>query len=145
LAHTIIIGVSIPLAILSLVIVLSLLHETVNPMALGGLALAGGILVDDATVTIENISRHLGKANHCMRTFCKARRRSKCPPWSPLFASASVFLPMFALGGVVHYLFSRPPSGDLSPCSHPHPVANISSTLAMYLLIAPAANPGPFL
>jgi multidrug efflux pump subunit AcrB len=55
----VIIGVSIPLAILSSVIILSFLHQTINLMTLGGLALAVGILVDDATVTIENISRHL--------------------------------------------------------------------------------------
>ena len=56
---TLIIAVSIPLSILTSVIVLSFLHETINIMTLGGLALAVGILVDDATVTIENIERHL--------------------------------------------------------------------------------------
>src|ERR1700731_12305 len=56
---TLLIAVSIPLAILTSVIVLSLLHQTINTMTLGGLALAVGILVDDATVTIENIERHL--------------------------------------------------------------------------------------
>jgi multidrug efflux pump subunit AcrB len=69
---TLIIAVSIPLSILTSVIVLSLLRETINTMTLGGLALAVGILVDDATVTIENIERHR------MRVSSKARRRSLC-------------------------------------------------------------------
>src|SRR5262249_49321554 len=62
--HTLIIAISIPLSILSSLIVLSALGETINIMTLGGLALAVGILVDDATVTIENIDRNLEDGAH---------------------------------------------------------------------------------
>ena len=72
---TLIIAVSIPLSILTSIIVLSLLHETINIMTLGGLALAVGILVDDATVTIENIERYL-EEGHEMREAHPRRRRT---------------------------------------------------------------------
>ena len=87
---TLIIAVSIPLSILTSVIVLSFLGQTINIMTLGGLALAVGILVDDATVTIENIERYLEEGHELSATrSSKVRRRSPCPRLSPRFASAS--------------------------------------------------------
>ena len=86
---TIIIAVSIPLSILTSVIVLSLIGQTINIMTLGGLALAVGILVDDATVTIENIERYLEDGHVCTMPSSKAQRRSPCPHWSRPSASAS--------------------------------------------------------
>ena len=87
---TLIIAVSIPLSILTSVMVLSFLRETINIMTLGGLALAVGILVDDATVTIENIERFM-EEGHALRTLpsWKARRRLRCRPWFPPSPSAS--------------------------------------------------------
>ena len=91
LAITMIIAISIPLSILTSVIVLGLLGETINTMTLGGLALAVGILVDDATVTIENIERFLEQGQPCATRFLKARRRSRCRRWFRRFASALCF------------------------------------------------------
>ena len=101
---TLIIAVSIPLSILTSVIVLGLLGETINIMTLGGLALAVGILVDDATVTIENIERYLEEGPNCGRRFWKAQVRSPSRRWFPRCASASCFCPMFFLSGVARYL-----------------------------------------
>ncbi len=89
---TIIIAISIPLSILTSVMVLSFLGETINTMTLGGLALAVGILVDDATVTIENIERFLEEGQplrHC--DSWKAPRRFQCRRLCRRFASASSF------------------------------------------------------
>ncbi len=87
---TLIIAVSIPLSILTSVIALSFLGETINIMTLGGLALAVGILVDDATVTIENIERYLEEGRELRGAILDGRgRRSRCPPSSPRSASAS--------------------------------------------------------
>jgi multidrug efflux pump subunit AcrB len=79
---TLIVAASIPLAILSSIAILSMTGETLNLMTLGGLALAVGILVDDATVTIENIHRirHDGAE---LRRQLTAPPASRCPPWSP--------------------------------------------------------------
>jgi multidrug efflux pump subunit AcrB len=91
---TLIIAISIPLSILTSVIVLSFLGETINTMTLGGLALAVGILVDDATVTIENIERFISKkVMNCATRFSKARRKFPCRPWSRRCASASCSCP----------------------------------------------------
>ncbi len=86
---TIIIAVSIPLSILTSIMALSFLGQTINIMTLGGLALAVGILVDDATVTIENMERYLEEGHGLRRRSCKAPRRSPCRRWSPRCASAS--------------------------------------------------------
>jgi hypothetical protein len=80
---TVIIAVSIPLSILCSLSVLAMLHETINIMTLGGLALAVGILVDDATVAIENINRNLEPARSWSNPSSTARRRSPSRPWSP--------------------------------------------------------------
>jgi multidrug efflux pump subunit AcrB len=86
---TLIIAVSIPLSILASLAALSALGETINLMTLGGLALAVGILVDDATVTIENIERHMSGGEALETAYWRAPARSPCRPWSRPCASAS--------------------------------------------------------
>jgi len=84
---TLIIAVSIPLSILTSVMILSFLGETINIMTLGGLALAVGILVDDATVTIENIERYFEEGHAQRDASWMARRKSPCPRWCRRCAS----------------------------------------------------------
>ena len=88
---TLIVCISIPLSILTSLCILSVLGQTINVMTLGGLALAVGILVDDATVEIENTHRNLGCASRCSPPCSMARRRSPFRPLSPplRFASCS--------------------------------------------------------
>ena len=102
---TLIIAISIPLSILTSVIVLSLLGETINTMTLGGLALAVGILVDDATSPSRTSSAISKKGNRCMRPSSKARRRSRFPPSSPRSASALSSYRCSSSRGVARYLF----------------------------------------
>jgi multidrug efflux pump subunit AcrB len=102
---TIIIAISIPLAILSSVIILSLLGETINTMTLGGLALAVGILVDDATVTIENIERFLEEGYGLYDAILDGSAQIAVPALVSTLCICIVFLPMFFLDGVARYLF----------------------------------------
>src|SRR3981189_2000917 len=102
---TLIITVSIPLAILASVAALSLLGETINVMTLGGLALAVGILVDDATVTIENINWHLERGKEIETAILDGARQIVVPATVSLLCICIAFLPMFGLGGVAGYLF----------------------------------------
>ncbi len=102
---TLIIAISIPLSILSSIIVLGLLHETINLMTLGGLALAVGILVDDATVTIENIERYLEEGNDLHTSILEGAAQIAVPALVSTLCICIVFLPMFMLGGVARYLF----------------------------------------
>src|SRR3979490_1687971 len=102
---TLIIAVSIPLSILTSVIVLSSLHETINIMTLGGLALAVGILVDDATVTIENIERYLEEGRELRGAIFDGAAQIAVPPLVSTLCICIVFLPMFFLGGTARYLF----------------------------------------
>ena len=103
---TLIITVSIPLAVLSSLIVLSLLGQTINVMTLGGLALAVGILVDDATVTIENINRHMEEKGEDILTAITHGAQEIMPPATiALFCICIAFVPLLALGGVAGYLF----------------------------------------
>mgnify|MGYP003694193127 CR=1 FL=1 len=103
---TLIVAVSIPLSVLASLAALSALGETINLMTLGGLALAVGILVDDATVTIENIERH-SQAGEELRTRDHGRRRRDRTACARVqsFASVIVFIPMFFLSGVARFLF----------------------------------------
>jgi multidrug efflux pump subunit AcrB len=141
---TVIIGVSIPLAILSSVIVLSILHETVNLMTLGGLALAVGILVDDATVTIENISRHLEEGQPLHEGSLQGAAQIAVPAMVSTLCICIVFLPMFALGGVAHYLFQPLAEAVIFAMLASYILSRtLVPTLAMYLLKAPEANPTP--
>lgn len=102
---TLIIAVSIPLSILTSVIVLSLMGETINTMTLGGLALAVGILVDDATVTIENIERFLEDGYPLREAILEGAAQISVPALVSTLCICIVFLPMFFLGGVARYLF----------------------------------------
>src|SRR5207253_2324402 len=102
---TIIIAVSIPLSILCSIITLSALHETINIMTLGGLALAVGILVDDATVEIENINRNLEEGKEVERAILDGAAQIAIPAFVSTIAICIVFVPMFFLTGVAKYLF----------------------------------------
>ena len=102
---TIIIAISIPLSILCSLCVLSLLHETINIMTLGGMALAVGILVDDATVAIENINRYLESGKELEQSILDGSAQIAVPALVSTLAICIVFVPMFFLGGVAHYLF----------------------------------------
>jgi multidrug efflux pump subunit AcrB len=102
---TIIIAVSIPLSILTSVIVLGLLGQTINIMTLGGLALAVGILVDDATVTIENIERYLEDGHLLHDSILEGAAQISVPALVSTLCICIVFLPMFFLSGVSRYLF----------------------------------------
>jgi multidrug efflux pump subunit AcrB len=102
---TLIITVSIPLAILASVTMLSLLGETINVMTLGGLALAVGILVDDATVTIENINWHLERGKEIEAAILDGAQQIVVPATVSLLCICIAFIPMFGLGGVAGYLF----------------------------------------
>jgi multidrug efflux pump subunit AcrB len=102
---TLIITVSIPLAILASVTMLSLLGETINVMTLGGLALAVGILVDDATVTIENINWHLEHGKEIETAILDGAQQIVVPATVSLMCICIAFVPMFGLGGVAGYLF----------------------------------------
>src|SRR6201997_744460 len=103
---TLIIAVSIPLAILSSIAVLSALGETINIMTLGGLALAVGILVDDATVTIENIDRHLAEGKPTLEAIREGAAQIATPALVSTMCICIVFVPIFFLSGVAKYLFS---------------------------------------
>jgi multidrug efflux pump subunit AcrB len=143
---TIIIAISIPLSILSSVIVLSLMGETINTMTLGGLALAVGILVDDATVTIENIERFLENGYELREAILDGAAQIAVPALVSTLCICIVFLPMFFLQGVSRYLFA--------PLAEAVMFAMIASyilsrtlvpTLAVYLLRSkdhsPSRNP----
>jgi multidrug efflux pump subunit AcrB len=103
---TCIIAVSIPLSILSSIIALYFMGETLNIMTLGGLALAVGILVDDATVTIENIERHLHLGSDLHKAILDGAGEIAVPALVSTLCICIVFVPMFFLSGVARYLFA---------------------------------------
>jgi CzcA family heavy metal efflux pump len=102
---TVIIAVSIPLAILSSIAALSAIGETMNIMTLGGLSLAVGILVDDATVTIENINWHLEHGKDVETSILDGAAQIVTPAFVSLLCICIVFVPMFFLEGVARFLF----------------------------------------
>jgi multidrug efflux pump subunit AcrB len=102
---TLIITVSIPLSVLASVAALSALGETINVMTLGGLALAVGILVDEATVTIENINWHLEQGKEIEPAILDGAQQIVVPATVSLLCICIAFVPMFGLGGVAGYLF----------------------------------------
>ncbi|HXZ14102.1 MAG TPA: efflux RND transporter permease subunit [Candidatus Sulfotelmatobacter sp.] len=102
---TLIIAVSIPLSILTSIIILSALGQTINIMTLGGLALAVGILVDDATVEIENINRNLDQGKEIIQAILDGAQQIAVPAFVSTLAICIVFVPMFFLTGVARYLF----------------------------------------
>src|SRR5246127_4663482 len=102
---TVIIAVSIPLSVLGAIVMLSAIGETLNIMTLGGLALAVGILVDDATVTIENINYHLEQGKDIESAIMDGAGQIVIPATVSLLCICIVFVPMFFLTGVARFLF----------------------------------------
>jgi CzcA family heavy metal efflux pump len=102
---TIIISVSIPLSILASIITFSALGETINIMTLGGMALAVGILVDDATVAIENISTNLEQGKGLEQAILDGAQQISVPAFVSTICICIVFVPLFFLTGVARYLF----------------------------------------
>ncbi|HET6216502.1 MAG TPA: efflux RND transporter permease subunit [Acidobacteriaceae bacterium] len=134
---TIIIAISIPLSILTSVIVLSFLGETINIMTLGGLALAVGILVDDATVTIENIERHLEEGATLHDGILDGAAQIAVPALVSTLCICIVFLPMFFLSGVAKYLFVPLAEAVIFAMIASYILSRtLVPTLAMYLLKA---------
>jgi multidrug efflux pump subunit AcrB len=129
---TLIIAISIPLAILTSVTALSMLGETINVMTLGGLALAVGILVDDATVTIENVNRHLDMGQDIETSILDGARQIMVPATVSLLCICIAFVPMFGLGGVAGYLFR--------PLAEAMVFALVASYLLTYTLVPTLAN-----
>src|SRR5487761_1912627 len=105
LRSTFIVVISIPLSILTSLIILYATGETLNIMTLGGLALAVGILVDDATVEIENIERNLGMKKELKQAILDGAQQIAVPAFVSTLSICIVFVPMFFLAGVARYLF----------------------------------------
>ncbi|MCU1335929.1 MAG: Cation efflux system protein CusA [Bryobacterales bacterium] len=102
---TLIVAISIPLSILTSLLILSALGQTINIMTLGGLALAVGILVDDATVTIENIERQMASGKELHQAILDGAEQIAVPALVSTLSISIVFVPMFFLTGVARYLF----------------------------------------
>jgi multidrug efflux pump subunit AcrB len=102
---TLVIAISIPLSVLVSIFILSALHETINIMTLGGLALAVGILVDDATVEIENINRNLAMGKETIQAILDGAQQIAVPAFVSTLSICIVFVPMFFLTGVAKFLF----------------------------------------
>src|ERR1700683_5090007 len=102
---TLVVATSIPLAILTSILCLSALGETINIMTLGGLALAVGILVDDATVEIENINRLLPEGKSLHETILTGAQQIALPAFVATLAICIVFVPILFLRGIAGYLF----------------------------------------
>ncbi|TXN73337.1 efflux RND transporter permease subunit [Methylobacterium sp. WL6] len=149
---TLIITVSIPLAVLCSLIALSALGQTINVMTLGGLALAVGILVDDATVTIENINRHMEEFGEDIVTAITRGAQEIMPPATvALFCICIAFVPLLALGGVAGFLFRPLAMAVVFAMIASYALTyTLVPTLARYLLTEhahgqdPANKPGPF-
>jgi CzcA family heavy metal efflux pump len=143
---TLIIAVSIPLSILTSVIALSLLGQTINIMTLGGLALAVGILVDDATVTIENIERYFEEGHPQREAILEGAAQIAVPALVSTLCICIVFLPMFFLAGVSKFLFVPLAEAVVFAMLASYILSRtLVPTLAMYLLKAKEksnANPG---
>jgi CzcA family heavy metal efflux pump len=134
---TLIIAVSIPLSILTSIIILSLLGETINIMTLGGLALAVGILVDDATVTIENIERYLEEGHDLHSAILEGAAQISVPALVSTLCICIVFLPMFFLSGVARFLFVPLAEAVVFAMLASYLLSRtLVPTLAMYLLKA---------
>jgi multidrug efflux pump subunit AcrB len=140
---TLIIAVSIPLSILSSVIVLSLLGQTINIMTLGGLALAVGILVDDATVTIENIERYFEEGHPQRVAILEGAAQIAVPAMVSTLCICIVFLPMFFLTGVSKFLFVPLAEAVVFAMLASYILSRtLVPTLAMYLLKAKQQSNG---
>ncbi|MGA8937604.1 MAG: efflux RND transporter permease subunit [Acidobacteriaceae bacterium] len=138
---TLIIAVSIPLSILASIIVLSLIGETINIMTLGGLALAVGILVDDATVTIENIERYLEEGHELNQAILEGAAQIAVPALVSTLSICIVFLPMFFLSGVTRFLFVPLAEAVIFAMIASYVLSRtLVPTMAMYLLKPPDHN-----
>jgi multidrug efflux pump subunit AcrB len=104
---TVIVCVSIPLSILTSLIILNLMGETINVMTLGGMALAVGILVDDATVEIENVHRNMGMRKPLARAILDGAQQIAAPAFVSTLCICIVFVPVLMLTGAARYLFMR--------------------------------------
>src|SRR6202045_2214888 len=134
---TLIIAVSIPLSVLTSVLTLSFLGETINVMTLGGLALAVGILVDDATVTIENIERYFEEGHAQRDAILEGAAQIAVPALVSTLCICIVFLPMFLLSGVARYLFVPLAEAVVFAMLASYILSRtLVPTLAMYLLKA---------
>ena len=134
---TLIIAVSIPLSILTSLVVLGALGETINVMTLGGLALAVGILVDDATVTIENIDRNLEEGKDLSTGILDGAAQIAVPALVSTLSICIVFIPMFFLTGVARYLFVPLAEAVVFAMLASYVLSRtLVPTLAMYLLRA---------
>jgi multidrug efflux pump subunit AcrB len=134
---TLIIAISIPLSILTSIIILGLIGETINTMTLGGLALAVGILVDDATVTIENIERFLEQGFPLREAIVEGASQISVPALVSTLCICIVFLPMFFLGGVARFLFVPLAEAVVFAMLASYLLSRtLVPTLAMYLLRA---------
>jgi multidrug efflux pump subunit AcrB len=134
---TLIIAISSPLSILTSVIILGLIGEAINTMTLGGLALAVGILVDDATVTIENIERFLEQGHSLRDAILEGASQISVPALVSTLCICIVFLPMFFLGGVARYLFVPLAEAVVFAMLASYLLSRtLVPTLAMYLLRA---------
>src|SRR6202023_2395058 len=134
---TVIIAVSIPLSILTSVMILSFLGETINIMTLGGLALAVGILVDDATVTIENIERYFEEGHAHREAILEGAAQIAVPALVSTLCICLVFLPMFFLAGVSKFLFVPLAEAVVFAMLASYILSRtLVPTLAMYLLKA---------
>lgn len=119
---TLIVTISIPLSILCSIIILNLLGQTMNVMTLGGLALAVGILVDDATVEIENIHRNLGQGKELIRAILDGAQQVATPAFVATLAICIVFVPVIFISGAARSLFT------------PLAMAVVFAMLASYIL-----------
>jgi len=132
---TVIIAISIPLSILTSVMVVSFMGQTINIMTLGGLALAVGILVDDATVTIENIERHLEEGDAFQDGILDGAAQIAVPALVSTLCICIVFLPMFFLTGVAKFLFVPLAEAVIFAMIASYVLSRtLVPTLAMYLL-----------
>lgn len=129
---TLIITLSIPLSILASLTILSALGQTINIMTLGGLALAVGILVDDATVSIENINWHLEQGKEVEQAILDGAKQIAIPALVSTLCICIVFVPMFFLGGVAQYLFA--------PLAEAVIFAMLASYILSRTLVATLAN-----
>ncbi len=141
---TLIIAVSIPLSILTSIIALSFLGQTINIMTLGGLALAVGILVDDATVTIENMERYLEEGHDLHEAILNGAAQIAVPALVSTLCICIVFVPMFLLGGVARYLFIPLAEAVVFAMLASYVLSRtLVPTMAMYLLRAKAHHAAP--
>jgi multidrug efflux pump subunit AcrB len=141
---TLIIAISIPLSILTSIVCLSSLGETINIMTLGGLALAVGILVDDATVTIENIERNFEEGKDLHEGILDGAAQIAVPALVSTLCICIVFIPMFFLTGVARYLFIPLAEAVVFAMLASYVLSRtLVPTLAMYLLRAHGSQGKP--